>query len=401
MNMFGRAEVELTTADPLGSLAAIRDADIELHQVQQVSELVLRFGVSSKDMSRMEALSRRRTEQIRILKRSGFYWYMRGILKRPTLLIGLALLIFLSLWTPGKILFIQVEGNTTIPTNLILERAAQCGISFGTTAREVRSERMKNELLSSIEQLQWAGVNTHGCVAVISIKERDNGAVKEDNCSISSIVAVCDGVVDSVTVLKGSAVCVPGQVVKAGQTLISGYTDCGIKILAERAEGEVFAYTKREFVAVSPVQCQTRSTIIDSETKYSLQIGKKRINLYNNSGILDGSCVKMYSWQFVTLPGGFVLPIAILTEKRVYHALEDGCIAVPKLQLQDFSHSCLSAYMTAGKILSAREQMSSDAEIITLRGDYSCYEMIGIIQVEEIFGYYGKNDGTNGQRRKS
>lgn len=31
---------------------------------------------------------------------------------------------------------------------------------------------MKNALLSAIPELQWAGVNTYGCRAVISVRER-------------------------------------------------------------------------------------------------------------------------------------------------------------------------------------------------------------------------------------
>ena len=36
----------------------------------------------------------------------------------------------------------------------------------------IRSEKVKNSLLQRIPQLQWAGINTDGCVAVISVREK-------------------------------------------------------------------------------------------------------------------------------------------------------------------------------------------------------------------------------------
>ncbi len=392
MDLFGYAELELTTADPMGALAAIRNAGIELRQIEQKTDLTLIFCVSRREISQVKRLTGRRGERVKIRKLGGIYWYINNIFKRPVLLVGLAVLIFLSLWTPGKVFFIQVEGNHTVPEQLILERAAECGITFGTTAREVRSENMKNKLLSSMEQLQWAGINTYGCVAVISVKERAVNEETDEAHGVSSIVASRDGIVDVVTVLQGSAACVPGQVVKEGQTLISGYTDCGIKIQATQADGEVFAYTKRKLTAVSPLSCDIRGSNMAVEKKYSLLIGKKRINLYNNSGILDGSCVKMYLRQYVTLPGGFVLPLAILTETWIYYEAEEGNAEVTQLQLQEFASSYLCTLMTAGAIRSANETVVSDEAVMILQGDYNCYEMIGITHIEEIWENYGEDN---------
>lgn len=392
MDIFGNAELELITADPMGALHAIENNGIELRQIERKTDLTLVFRVSRREIYHVIKLAERRGERIKIRKFGGICWYISGILKRPVLLAGLAVLIFLSLWTPGKVFFIQVEGNHAVPEQLILERAAECGITFGTTAREVRSENMKNKLLSSMEQLQWAGINTYGCVAVISVKERTVDEEAEDARGVSSIVASRDGIVDVVTVLQGSAACVPGQAVKEGQTLISGYTDCGIKILATQADGEVFAYTQRKLTAVSPLGCDIRGSNIAVEKKYSLLFGKKRINLYNNSGILDGSCVKMYSLQYVTLPGGFVLPLAILTETWIHYEAEEGNSEVTQLQLQEFASSYLSTMMTAGTIQSANETVVSDEAVIILQGNYNCYEMIGITHFEEIWENYGEDN---------
>ena len=164
----------------------------------------------------------------------------------------------------------------------ILSAAEDCGIVFGASRRRVRSEKTKNALLSAIPQLQWAGVNTSGCVATISVRERTEAVQAEDSKFIQSIVAIRDGYVLSATVTEGTGLVIPGQSVQKGQILISGYTDCGICIRAEGAAGEVMAQTSRELEAVMPAKYDQRTQNREVRKHYSLLIGKKRIKLWKD-----------------------------------------------------------------------------------------------------------------------
>ena len=88
------------------------------------------------------------------------------------LIIGLMLLLFFSVWLPSRVLFIEIQGNDTLSAQSILEEAKDCGIIMGASRRFVRSQQVKNTLLDKLPQLQWAGVETIGCVAVITVRER-------------------------------------------------------------------------------------------------------------------------------------------------------------------------------------------------------------------------------------
>ena len=93
-----------------------------------------------------------------------------------------------------------MEGNQNVPENLILELASQCGLSFGTERRQVRSEQVKNALLGAVPELEWVGINTAGCVATISVRERQKGENIGQAGGVSSIVASCDGMITGIVV---------------------------------------------------------------------------------------------------------------------------------------------------------------------------------------------------------
>ena len=392
----GMMELTVTSADPAGALTALNCAGIPLFAVDRgEDDLTVRFRIRRKDAYRVKAILERRGEMLGSVRSKGVYWAFVRLLRRPVLLIGILLLTALSLYLPTRVFFFRVEGNVSVPTKCILEKCTDCGIRFGASRREVRSEKMKNALLSAIPELQWAGVNTAGCVATITVRERSaEEAKKPGSTGVSSIVAVRDGVITECTVVKGSAACKVGQAVRAGQVLISGYTDCGSSVRAEDADGEVFAVTERNFMAVLPSDWDFKSTKNGEIIKYALIIGKKRINLYKGSGILDTSCDKMYVENYVTLPGGFQLPIAIVTEVWQQRDTEQdpmGEDAAREL-LSSYARSYLSSQMIAGQIRKADEVVTAESGVYRLTGKYACRELIGIVRSEEILRPNGEHD---------
>jgi hypothetical protein len=238
---------------------------------------------------------------------------------------------------------------------------------------------MKNMLLDHIPQLQWAGVNTYGCVAVISVRERTEPPATVETHQVSSIVAQRDGVVQSCTVTRGTAMCTVGQAVTKGQILISGFTDCGLCIQADRAEGEILALTNRSLKVITPVNGSVRVSERQSTKKFSLIVGKFRIHFYKDSGILDSTCVKMYSENYMTLPGGFRLPVALAVEERIFCHTGQSAQKDYSQTLMDFAQRYLQSQMTAGQILRREEQIDG----CQLEGQYACLEMIGQVRYEE------------------
>lgn len=375
----GEITIEITSADVSAVLTAISESGILMTDVEILSNLCVRLVVSRSCFKRLRSIVQRRGEDYRIISRAGIYWGFKNLMHRPVLVIGLCVLIFLTMYLPSRILFIEVEGNIQIPKRLILEKVQMYGVSFGADRRSIRSERIKNGLLGTIPELQWVGVTTDGCVAKIHVRERSEAEQQRQDFTVTSIIASRDGVIQSITANRGTALCKVGQAVTAGQVLISGYTDCGLSIRADEAEGEIFARTNRNLSVVTPEIQLTKGRIIRSEKKFSLIIGKNRINFYKDSGILDTTCVKMYTENYMTLPGSFHLPVILLVEDRIYYDLTESETVDAETVLTDFADRYLTSQMVAGKIL----HRSETVEAFTLEGQYACLEMIGQVRYEE------------------
>jgi len=373
----GNLRVELIAADTESILAQAVRQGLTLHDMEKLDGLGVRFSLARGELNAMREIARKKDGTLRILSKRGVFYRAAGWGKRPVLLVVLAALLAASVYLPGRILFVQVQGNASVPTRLILETAGEFGLSFGASRRAVRSERIKNELLGAIDKLEWVGVNTSGSVATIQVRERKEEPEPAED-TLCNLVAAVDGVIESITLVRGELKCATGQAVRKGDTLVSGFLDLGIVTKTVEAEGEVYARTLRESSAVLPLNRHCRLTQENQIIKYSLLVGKKRINLYSDSGILMPTCGKMTKINQLRLPGGFTLPVALIRETyTVYETAPSPRTGEDTEQsLSDAVQRYLLQDMVAGSILRTQSRLEQSEQIWIFTASYECREMI-------------------------
>lgn len=390
----GMVTVRLLSADRERAMHRLLKQGFPVYNAEALDDgITLCFQVKNRDYPVLAHLVKKYGYTLELQRKSGFVKWLRSMLARPVLVLGIGFFLILGLLLPTRIFFFRVEGNSYVPTNRILAECAQTGVGFGASRELLRSEKVKNGILQAIPQLKWVGVNTSGCVATITVKERTLEEKSQQVSGVSSIVALRDGVITSCTAYKGNLLCKPGQGVKAGQVLISGYIDCGATIQVTDAAGEVFAQTKRSLQVVTPANAVQKQEIFVLAKKYSVIFGKKRINFYQGSGISPQGCAKMYEERYVTLPGGFVLPLAIVTE--TLYSYSQAALSISQEQAYTITREYAKNYtlssMLAGRIMHAQENFSDNQERYCLEVDYACNEMIGLYKNEEIILPNGNN----------
>ena len=370
------------------------EGGITMRQVEFIDEITAIITIDQSALSYLQKTVRDSNGEIRMLRYQGISQKLYKLRHRSVLLLGILFFLLLSVGLQRKILIVSVEGNYNVPANLILEAAETAGVYIGASRREIQSESVKNMLLQLIPQLKWIGVNTHGCIARITVEEDSTEEQTSKIPNHSGIFAIRDGIIRSVNVTKGSPLCVSGQAVKAGDLLISSYTDCGSVIHVTGAEGEVYAETLRNVEVVIPIIHSLEGEISKEILNCTLRIGKKRINLFKGSGIYDTTCDKMYKEYYMTLPGGFRLPIALEVEQLRFYSSGSILSSSPMTneELENLGANYLRQEMIAGYILSSNMDVTAEKDHFRLSGSYHCIEMIGRVQQEETALRYGKID---------
>ena len=102
----------------------------------------------------------------------------------------------------------------------------------------------------------------------------------------------------------------------------------------------------------------------------------------------------MYEEYYITLPGGFRLPVGIGVETWTRWALTAGMLPQDTmgLSLSGFAEQQIRSRMIAGQILSRKVSVIREEDRYVLTGWFFCEEMIGRVITEEIGVANGKTD---------
>ncbi len=385
----GCVEIQIIAADPEGFCTAAAQAGIALHRVKHPEELTLLCSGREGDLPALIMLANARGAELRVLRRRGASVWIAGLIKRPVLVLGLLGLLLLSVLLPRRVLFIQVDGNNQVGTGTILEAAEDAGLVFGASRRELRNQQIKNSLLASLPELRWVGVNTRGCTAQITVRE--GTSMEGPGGSWEFLTASHSGIVEHITVSRGTALCQAGQAVERGQVLISGYADCGGVALQTGAQGRIQALTQRKIAVEASSAALQREENPRKRLQVSLILGKKRINFGKDSRICPATCGRMYTEYWLKLPGGFVLPVCLAVEQVYWFDTQGTQAPEGENFLKEFARLYLLGQMDSGRIL-REDWLLLPGDPARLEGELTCQEEIGMPQREMIGEYNGKDD---------
>lgn len=199
----------------------LANSSVPMYQVR-VRENVANIGFGLSDFATVYQVCHVRRVKIRFIRRAGFPFFVRKARRRKMLLLGSALFAALLFAFQSVVWHVEVSGVSPEDATAIVQAARASGVYPGaaiSVARDV--ERLQTELQKRIPSLMWVGVNVQGTRVKIQALEKVPGVAVKSN-QPHNIVAIRPAVIRKVLATRGSVQVQLGQVVQAGQVLVSG-----------------------------------------------------------------------------------------------------------------------------------------------------------------------------------
>ena len=326
----GEAYVELLGGGTDRLLNACAEAALPLWDVSFLNGACLRARLREHDIPRLEKIAALCQCEMRTL---GLYGggSAKRVRARARLAVFAAVCALLLAISSLFIWDIEVEGNERLSKGEILRALSDCGVSEGCFWPAADAERVRGEMLLRCGDLAWMTLNVRGSRATVLVLEREEKPEIYDEKAAADLVASRDGVVRGLNVKNGRALVGRGELVRAGQTLVSGEMDSptGQSRLV-RAEGGVTAETWPErSIVLSP---ETRQ----KERKNGLRLivgirwGKNRIDLVTNSRKELDECDKIVKEYTLGIRVLFRFPLGLCVE--IYRPYRITGVAEPNLR---------------------------------------------------------------------
>ena len=290
--------------------------------LEWVDETTFRFTVPFREYARLEKLAQKAMCELRAPRRAGLPVLAMDLRRRWAFLTGMGLCVLALCVLSQVVLTVDVEGNETVSTAVILDELSRLGLRPGVFGPLLEEEEISNAALIELEELSFLSVNLYGCRAQVQVKEAEEAPDRPDKTIPADLVSAAGGIVTQVTATAGQALVQEGDTVVKGDVLITGFmdlpeiseaeADAGMYVV--RASGQAWARTWRTLKAQIPLTARVKAYTGASKTRFALDFFGQRVNFYQNSGISYARYDKIVKVKTLSLPGGGVLPISLIQE---------------------------------------------------------------------------------------
>lgn len=316
------------------------------------------------------------------LKTGGLPLFFHRYRLRAGLWLGGILALLLIWLASGVIWDVRVEGEGELDTERIRQELASCGLAPGCRLSLLDTDEIESRLLTSSDGVAWVSVNIKGTVAYVQVRELlkpESAGEAERGEGGVNLVALCDGRVESVRLVRGEVMVGPGDLIREGQLLISGVRDMGdgsYDVMA--AAGEVWARTEHTLEVKIPMDREEKVYVGPKKVKKTLFFFGKPIKITKSTGIIEGNCDTIKKMENVCLFGTVPLPLAIETVE--YLPYEIKSVTMTEKEASEQAFAALSdelARAVEGKtLLSQSIRCEITQEHCLIHCTYRCVENI-------------------------
>lgn len=238
----GYVKIEVESDQPERFINMAVNKNIYIWNLEKISERKITLCVSVKGFKSLRKAAYETSSSVKLVTKNGMFNYINKIKRRKIFLYGSIICAVFTLFISSLILEIEVVGNKSVSTDIILEKLSEINLQKFTLRSNIDSDRISLKLINGLDNISWVGVSEKGCKLIIEIKERTLPPEMVPTHIPCHIVAKKDGIIYKMNIENGEPAVSLNQVVTEGQLLVSG-------ILNTKYDGMRYVHSMGEIIA--------------------------------------------------------------------------------------------------------------------------------------------------------
>ena len=353
---------------------------INLWNIKKENSIKVFASIQISDFRKLKQICKKTKCKIKIQNKKGLPFIIKKYKKRKFFFLFLLLIVITIIILSNFIWNIEIEGETDIPKEEILELVKSEGLEIGKLKRTIDTKEIINKIRLERDDISWVGIEIEGTNAIIKIVEADEKPEIIDDSEYCSIVADKNAMILKVSAQNGTPLVKEGDIVTNGDIIVAGWMEgkyTGKQYVHAQAEVQAKVwYTTTEKVYLKETEkVETGQT----ENSYSVKINNFQINLPKSlpkfqkyDTIEENKKLKLFS--------NFYLPLELVKytykeyeEIQLIHSIEEA-----KQIGIDRAKESLQEEIDGKEILDKQVKVRTETDYIEVEVTYEVKENIGI-----------------------
>ncbi len=239
------------------------------------------FYISIEAYKSLRPIIKKTRTKVVIVEKHGMPFQLFRYRGRKMFVLGILFFFGIMFYTSGFIWNIEINGNSYLSENTVLEFLNEKNADFGAKIANINCEQLEEDLRTAYPEVLWTSVKIYGTKLTVDMREsllpEQSYLPKEEE--ICDIVAAKDGIITYMITRQGTPVAGIGTEVKQGDCLVSGEiiinSDFGevAGYLYERADADIMAQVIYTYEEVIQKKYQKKIYQEEPVEHFSVQIG--------------------------------------------------------------------------------------------------------------------------------
>lgn len=375
--------------------------DILLWDLERQTPSEMRAKVSISAFKDLRVAARRTRTKIKVTSKYGFPFFLRRNRRRRGMAVGLFLFAVIIWYLSTHLMGITITGNAALPDEKIYAALNSYGIKIGTPVKNIDNQILKNQLMTALEDIGWAGVNLKGSRLYIEVRGREKKETSVSEGEPCNIVAAKDGIVRLMEIRDGQTMVYVDTLVEKGDLLVSGVIDSNVTGMRYvHSYGEVYASTWYSESMDIPLSCVETKMTGNRKRKYDVSLLNCSFKLYfrptpKYEKYQSHRTVSEYSLPLKIFPSVFVGKTEFYeqTELNRTRTVEEA-VALGRFYL---CHRINTQLAKGAEVENVKLSYEENGDSVRVTVEYECLENIAEqtpIDKSEILEYNNINNST-------
>lgn len=255
-------------------------SELHIWQVKRHGTEMITFKIKLTDIKKLRILARHCPCKISFIKREGFPFFMKKVLKNSGVVTGVFLFVLTMFLLSNMIWKINISGASPETEENIRKQLTALGVKVGTLQFFVDDvEMIQRKLTDQIEAITWIGVELNGTVYQFKVVEKESPE-EQQVIGPQNLIAKQKAMIVDMFVEEGKTEVKVHDYVQRGQLLVSGIIGKEGEEKLVPAKGKIFGETWYKSEVKLPIEMSTLGLTGNKKKKHVLKVDKLSIPIW-------------------------------------------------------------------------------------------------------------------------